>query len=283
MKLLPCVLGLALLSAVEGAADQEFEVEEITGIEYAAGPDYSGDRGELDLYLPEGAEGFPVLVSLHGGGLLQGDKSEETHIGRSFASEGVGTVVINYRLSPAVSHPAHIEDVAKALSWVRDNIGEHGGDPDHLFVMGHSAGGYLTGLIATDARYLEAEGLSLDSLAGAIPVSGFFYVDEVAPDRDESVWGTDPQVWVDASPHTHLRADAPSMLLLYADGDADWRREQHERFARDLRDAGHPDVDIREFPDRSHSGIWSGMADPDRVSGAVIDFIRERVRGAGRP
>jgi acetyl esterase/lipase len=273
------IVTLALLLGGEIAAAQEHAVREIRDVPYAAGPGYEGDRGLLDLYLPEGAEGFPVLISIHGGGLIQGDKSQEVHIGRRFAGAGVGTAVINYRLSPGVSHPAHIQDVARAVAWVRANIGEHGGDPDALFVVGHSAGGYLAGLIATDARYLEAEGLSLRSLRGAIPVSGFFYVDEVAPDRPEHVWGTDRSTWLEASPHSHLRADAPPILLLYADGDADWRREQHERFARDLKAAGHGQVDVEEFPDRSHSGIWEGMADVEDVSETILDFIRGRMAG----
>lgn len=280
----PAALAVVTVTALvlaprEPLLGQETSVRQVLDVPYAQGPGYEEGRGLLDLYLPEHAEGFPVLVSLHGGGLVQGGKEEERHIGRRFAGAGVGTVVVNYRLSPAVSHPEHARDVARALAWVRANIAAYGGDPDALFLMGHSAGGYLTGLLATDLRFLEEAGLPRTALRGAIPVSGFFYVDEVAPDRPEHVWGTDPAVWLEASPHTHLRRDAPPILLLYADGDAPCRREQHRRFAADLREAGHGDVGVEEFPDRSHSGIWEGMAAPEAVSEGILDFIWSRAGG----
>ena len=79
------------------------------------------------------------------------------------------------------------------------------------FLIGYSAGAYLVSLLSTDERYLAAHKLSLRDIRGVVPVSGFYWVERtgVAPDRDKSVWGTDPKVWVDASPAHHLRADAP--------------------------------------------------------------------------
>ena len=98
--------------------------------------------------------------------------------------------------------PAHIEDVAKAFAWTVRNISKHGGDPNKIIVSGHSAGAYLIGLLAYDQRYLEREKLSSDRMLAVIPISGFYFVDRVAPmpDRPRSVWGNDPKAWLAACP-----------------------------------------------------------------------------------
>ena len=140
-----------------------------------------------------------MIVWYYGGALQNGDKSDETEVGaaRRFASAGIATAVVNYRLSPSVSHPAHVEDAAASFAWVKRHIAEYGGDPNQVFVAGHSAGAYLLALLATDDRYLAAHGLSPRDIRGLIPISAFYWVERsgVAPDRPKSVWGTDERVW----------------------------------------------------------------------------------------
>jgi acetyl esterase/lipase len=100
--------------------------------------------------------------------------------GRRLAKKGVGVACINYRLSPQFKYPTHIQDVARAFAWVYKNIAQYGGDPTRIFVSGHSAGGHLTALLATDERWLNEQGLSLKNIKGAIPVSGVFDFSELS-------------------------------------------------------------------------------------------------------
>ncbi|MEE4298182.1 MAG: alpha/beta hydrolase, partial [Pseudomonadales bacterium] len=158
------------------------------------------DRGTLDLYVPEGAEGAPVVLFVHGGALLFGDKSLVGHVGLRLAREGVVTVAVNHRFSPAVSHPEHVRDVAAATRWVVERIAEYGGDPSRIVLAGHSSGGYLAALLAVDPRWLAEVELDADRIAGLVSISGFHYVDRLAPSRPKHVWGEDPEAWVDASP-----------------------------------------------------------------------------------
>src|SRR5882672_7350695 len=270
---------VSVLPAVSDAAAKQ-GVRVVRDVPYLSGVSYAGNKDKLDLYLPEGRTGVPVIVSFYGGALTSGDKSGQTFIGERFASAGFATAVVNYRLSPAVMHPAHIQDAAASFAWVRRNIAKYGGNPDQVFVIGHSAGAYLVALLATDERYVAAHKLSLRDIRGVVPVSAFYWVERtgVAPDRDKSVWGTDQTVWVDASPAHHLRAGVPPILVLYADGDDQWRRDQNTEAAGAIKAAGNPRVEIAQIAGRSHNTIWSRLNEEgDEVGDRIVQFVRKTV------
>ncbi len=142
-------------------------VEVIKDIAYSSAKDADPARHKLDLYLPKGKKGFPVLVFVHGGGWSKGDRKSFARQGATFARAGVGVASVGYRLSPAVVHPAHIQDVARAFAYIHGHIAKYGGRPDRMFISGHSAGGHLAALLATDESYLQREKLSLKDVRGA--------------------------------------------------------------------------------------------------------------------
>jgi acetyl esterase/lipase len=258
------------------AGAQTYTVRVVRDVPYLQGANYADDKDKLDLYLPEGRRNAPVIVWYYGNQLMGGDKSEDAFVGRRLASAGFVTAVVNYRLSPGVSHPAHVQDAAASVAWVKRHIAEYGGDADRVFASGYSAGGYLVALLATDARYLAAHQLSPRDLRGVVPVSAFYWVERrgVAPDRDMSVWGTDRAVWVDASPAHHLRANAPPMLILYADRDEDWRREQNVEAAAAMKTAGQTNVDLKMISDRTHATIRSRIgSEDDDTTEQIIRFV----------
>src|SRR5206468_9748775 len=123
-------------------AAKTFEVEVVADIDYYKGNDADKIKHKLDLYLPKGQKDFPVLFFVHGGAWRSGAKNffgVYSSIGKFYARRGIGTVVTNYRLSPKVTHPEHIKDVARAFAWTSKNISKYGGDPTALFPCGHSA------------------------------------------------------------------------------------------------------------------------------------------------
>jgi len=277
-------LTVALAASVLPASAQ---VKVVADVDYVPAAEYPDRKDRLDIYVPDGANRASVIVSFYGGGLRAGDKSSpgQVKVGQRFAAAGLVTVVANYRLSPGVEHPAHVQDAAAAVAWVRKNISSYGGDPDRIFVIGHSAGAYLTALLATDKRYLGAHGLSPSDVRGYAPVSAFFYVDRpgVAPDRPKDTWGTDRGVWKAASPGTHVASGMPPMLLLYADGDDEWRRNQQTEFAEALREKGNRDVDVRMIAGRTHNSIWAEMAaGDDETSRAILQFVERLSRSSSR-
>jgi acetyl esterase/lipase len=268
-------------AALVHSAGPPLAVRVVADVDYVPEATYEDDRDKLDLYLPEGRSGFPVVLWLHGGALWSGSKAGGAQVGRTLAAAGVGAVVANYRLSPKVHHPAHAQDAARAVAWAIRHLKEHGGDPAALFLAGHSAGGYLASLLALDGRHLAAQGLRPADLAGVIPVSAFFWVEEVAPSRPKYVWGGDPAAWPAASPASYLQSAAPPFLIVYADGDEDWRRAQNERMAAGLREAGHAGVEIRQVRGRDHMTINDHIAPGDEVADLLLDFVARRV-GARR-
>ena len=301
MRLTTAVVALftCALAATADAADKQSVrvVKDIayTGTGLGASADralspYADSKDKLDLYLPDGSDagskrtvptsggaGLPVIVSYYGGALTAGDKNQQAFIGHRFAAAGIATAVVNYRLTPAVMHPGHIEDAAASFAWVKRHIAQYGGDPNQVFIIGHSAGAYLVALLSTDERYLAAQKLSLKDIRGVVPVSAFYWVEKagVAPDRDKRVWGTDEKVWIDASPAHHLSAHVPPTLILYADGDDEWRRQQNTDMLQALKSAGNTNVTIAMIKDRTHNSIWSKVKEEgDEVAGKIIDFVR---------
>src|SRR5262249_30658842 len=161
------------------ASGETWEVEQVRDVPYADGPKGSTFRHRLHLFVPHGKKDFPGGVLVHGGAGVLGDRSGcglSSSVGQSLASQGIGAVLPNSRLSPRVRHPEHVKDVARAVAWAHSHIAEYGGSPEHLFLAGHSAGGHLVALLATDETYLEAEGLGTNDIKGGIALSGVYRI-----------------------------------------------------------------------------------------------------------
>ena len=285
MRFAVAILAVLVLAfpASARAADST-SVKVVKDIAYLPNASYADNKDKLDLYLPEGRTNVPVIVSYYGGGLTRGDKDAQAFIGQRFAAAGFATAVVNYRLSPDVKHPAHVQDAAASFAWVKRNIAKYGGNADQVFIIGHSAGAYLVALLATDERYVAAHKLSLRDIRGVVPVSAFYWVERtgVAPDREKTIWGTDTSVWIDASPAHHLRKDAPPMLVVYADGDDEWRRQQNAEMVQVLKAAGDAHVDIAQISGRNHNSIWSKVSEPnDETAERIIQFVRANTSARG--
>jgi dienelactone hydrolase len=126
------------------------------------------ERCRLDVYYPNGVKNFPTVVWFPGGGLKGGNRS----VPKGLKEKGIAVVAVNYRLHPKVKSPAYIEDAAAAVAWTFRNIEKYGGSQKRIFVSGHSAGGYLTSMLGLDKRWLQAQKIDADDIAGLIPYSG---------------------------------------------------------------------------------------------------------------
>ena len=276
MKALPAVLCLTLCAMLTAAVQAEdkparesgtFEVEVIKDVAYSSGADADPDKHKLDLYLPKGQKDYPVIVYAHGGGWTRGDRKNAEKLGQTFARFGIGFVSVGYRLN--AKHPAHIQDVARAFAWVQKNIAKHGGKPDQLYISGHSAGGHLAALLATDESYLQAEKLSLGNIKGAIPISGVFRIGT----RLKNVFGDDAEVVKKASPIYQVNGKHPPFLLLSGDKEAAGLGKQAEEFNEVLQKARVESSSLA-VKDRDHGTIVRNIPnDNDPTTQAILVFV----------
>jgi acetyl esterase/lipase len=191
----------------------------------ASAPDFDKERHILDVYSPKkaapNAAGYPVVLFIHGGSWNSGSKNIYTFIGRRLAKKGVVAVIINYRLAPAVHVPEQAADCARALAWTVNNIKQYGGDPARVFVMGHSAGGGLAALLATDDELLASNGLLKNPVKGAIMddpagLDMYSYLKEMKYEGDQQYlvpFGKDPVVWKQQSAIYKIRPGIPPFIF----------------------------------------------------------------------
>lgn len=268
------IFGLSLLLSTGSLAQQQsYSVKAFPDIVYYDGPGFNPVKHKLNLFVPEGLQNAPVLLFIHGGGWTSGDKNLYAYLGHTFAREGFATVVINYRLSPTVQHPAHIEDVARAFAWTHKNIAQYGGDPEKIFVAGHSAGGHLTALLALDAKYLKAHNLTLSAIKGAIPISGVYDVTS-SFSLYRTVFGADPQQRQDASPLTHVAPNRPPFFVIYAEFDLPGLETQARQFASLLKQNGS-EAELLEVSATDHVTIIINIGlSGDPATEAILKFMR---------
>lgn len=278
MRMILCALVTVMgfgLGLAQPSPPYSFQV--YTDIAYYDGPDAHPVKHRLDLFVPDGLKEAPVLIFVHGGGWTSGDKNLYSFVGRAFAQQGFITAVINYRLSPQVQHPAHIEDVARAFAWAHKNIAQYGGNTEKIFVMGHSAGGHLTALLALDEKYLQAHGLTLAAIRGAIPMSGIYDVTVEPPgpfNVYQIVFGTDPQQRHDASPITHVGPNKPPFLILYAQFDFPGFDAQARQLLSLLREYENEAM-LVEIPNRDHLTVIANIGRPnDPTTEEILKFLR---------
>jgi len=243
-------------------------------INYIESAIYADDKDKLDIFMPEGQKDIPVILFFHGGALKAGTKLDGEALAARMKGFGIGVVSANYRLTPTVQHPGHVNDAAAAFAWAKENIHHYGGDPSRIYLSGHSSGAYLAVLLAMDPAHLQKQGLKIEAIKGVLPISPFLYVEETAKDRPKDVWGEDPNDWYKASVSLHIKSGKPPMLMIYADGDEDWRREQNERFVTEMKSVGNESIDSLEVTNRDHFTIITHMNnEDDNIRDAILTFV----------
>ena len=192
-------------------------------------------------------------------------------------------VSVNYRLSPAVQHPAHVEDVAKALAWIFDHIASYGGDPKRIFLMGHSAGAHLAALVTADEAYLNKLGKSPAMLSGVILLDSAGY--DIPRKLDdfsdgpltrplyEGAFGKDRQTWIQASPVQYVKRGKilPPFLVFYTDRKS--AEAISKEFVEALQKAKTPAAAVLA-KGKTHRTLNRDIGQPeDGPSGLILDFL----------
>ena len=179
------------------------------------------------------------------------------YIPNALKNKGVGIVAVNYRLYPRIKAPTYIEDAATAVAWVMKNINDFGGDSTLIFLSGHSAGGYLASMVGIDKRWLQANNIDANNLAGLIPFSGHT-ITHFTVRKEYGIPGEQPLI-DDLAPLYHVRSDAPPLLLITGDRELEMlgRYEENAYMMRMMKVVGHKETRLLEL-----DGYGHGMTEP---------------------
>jgi acetyl esterase/lipase len=231
-----------------------------------------GPRRRLDVYAPSARSGpLPVIVFIYGGSWSSGDKDDYEFVGAALASRGFVTVLPDYRLVPEVRFPDFLEDCAAAVRWVSDHVSGHGGDPQRIVLVGHSAGAYNAIMLALAGDYLLNAGVDADSIGGAVGLAGPYDFLPFDVDATRNAFGDalDPEL---TQPVRFARADAPPLLLLWGEDDTTVGPRNLESLARVQRAAGG-EVETKTYPNITHVGIMLALSRPFRGRASVLNDV----------
>lgn len=254
-----CALALGSSAAAPATAGpRNVEVTAVRDLVYAPPGDLAH---RLDLYLPSPArEPLPVVVYIHGGGWLGGDKASGPDFVEHFANDGYAMASINYRLAREAVFPAQLTDVQNAIRWLRANAATYGLDPDRIALWGSSSGGHLAALAGTaGGQYEPGEAINGESArVQAVvdwkgPTNLLLLADHAHPESRNryEVPGSPENRLIGcptelsgcaeaarrADPATYISPDDPPFLIMHGDDDRTVGYQQSVVFYEALRDA----------------------------------------------
>jgi acetyl esterase/lipase len=260
-------------------------------IPYASVPGVDPILLSLDIYtLDPASSAAPVMVYVHGGGGRRGDKAWANDIAAKPAffikGEGFVFVSVNYRIGDAGRYPTSQQDVADAVAWVHDHIGTYGGDPNRLFLMGHSSGAAIVARLATIELFLDRAGKDPSIVKGAITIDGGNF--DVLADADTAqgrerlaaAYGPGRSDWEAASPlhHASKSGYVPPLLLLHI-GNGRGSEQDANAMAAAMRAAGHR-ADVVALPGKDHFSASSDIGRYDDPSTRAVHAFLESIAGS---
>ena len=229
---------------------------------------------KLDVYRPAGIVHAPVVVFFYGGSWVRGERAWYRFVGTALASHGVVVVIPDYRKYPQVKMDGFMQDAARAVAWTYQHATEWGGTPNDLFVMGHSAGGQIGALLATDPSWLAPYGLQPNDLAGFIGLAGCYdFMPIPAKEKDMlGMFGRDAASQARAQPVRFVHGKEPPMLLLQGDADKEVDPSNALSLAHALQ-AHHEEVTLRMYEGVGHNALVFALSRPFRTEAPTLEDV----------
>jgi acetyl esterase/lipase len=217
-----------------------------------------GRRQRFDLYLPKnGSAPAPVLLFFYGGAFRAGRKSEYRIVGEAFASKGIIVAVADYRIYPEGRFPDFLNDGAAALAAVHARVAEFGGDPSRIFLAGHSAGAYISVMLAANPAYLRAANADPSWIRGVIAMAGRYHEIPLGDATGVEIFGGPERT--ETRPASFIDGKRPPVLLLAGAEESSEVLVSHSKLASHLNDHGNEVQEII-YPGIGHMGIMLALA-----------------------
>ena len=249
------IASFQLLNAQSKIINQKTSYTFEQNIPYQKGDEYILERCVLDVYSPESKEDLPVLIYFHGGGLKRGNK----YIPEYLKEKGIIVVAVNYRFFPEVSVKEIIGDAAISVKWVYDHITKYGGNPNKIFLSGHSAGGYIISMLGLDASYLRSVGLDPNQIAGLIPLSGHTITHMTA--REEMGIGPLQPTIDQMAPLYHVKENTPPYIMITGDRELELlgRYEENAYMYRMMKLSSNEKTELYELQGYGHMMVYPAL------------------------
>ena len=273
--------------------DSGINVDEVTGRWAAWGAGYLGRASvlrdlpygvtaaeRLDLFRPIRTNA-PVVVFVHGGYWQSLDKDHYAFALEPLVAAGALVASINYALCPAVSLDAMVHQVRTACAWVWRHVQRHGGNPDQMVVVGHSAGGHLAAMMAATDWPAMANDLPLDLIKAAVPVSGVFDLHPLLSSSINLAVGLDSGSAQRNSPVFLEPAHAMPMSIVVGSSETVEFRRQSSEFAEAWRRYGGA-LSFIETSGHNHFQVVEAMLEPDSaLANVILNHLRLGISNGG--
>jgi acetyl esterase/lipase len=233
-------------------------------------------RQRVDFYIPENlSEPAPVIVFFYGGSWQSGTKDDYRFVGQAFAAKGFITAVVDYRLYPEIYFPAFMEDSAKAFVYIHNTIANYGGNADHIFVAGHSAGAFNAMMLAANGDYIAQAGGKPLWIRGVIGIAGPY---DFLPMTDPDIIAIFSKLPAEKTqPINFVTAAMPPVFLATGTADDTVIPRNSERLAAKLETFGHKPV-LKHYPEIGHIGIILSLAHRFREKSPLLEDIATFVK-----
>ncbi len=245
----------------------------------AYGPD---KRHVLDIYRHLNASNklLPVVVFVHGGAFVRGDKDITTHVYSNvtkwFAKQAYVAINIEYRLAPAAVYPEAAKDLADGIAWIHRTIAGYGGDPDRIFLIGHSAGGTHVAHYALDSTLAYAG----RNVSAAAIISGRLRADTSVSNPNaagvRSYFGADESLYEKLSPVSMVSAKAIPLFVAIAEYENPLLDCYGAEFFYKLRACGHKANQFVMMPRHNHMSMMAHFNTEEEILGRAICAFFER-------
>ncbi len=239
---------------------------------------------KLDVYPAKDVNNAPVVVFVHGGSWRHGRKDQYRFAADAFLRLGYTVVLPDYIKypSPQAKFPSFAEDAAAAVAWVKNNISKHNGNPEQVFLSGHSAGAHTVAILTTDSKYLQAEGLSEKDIAGVAGIAGPY---SFVPDWEvtKAVFGPENRYPL-MDVFNYVDGNEPPTILLHSAADQQVGQYNTDGYFDRLQEKG---VNAKKviYTEPSHIDMVTMLhpwfAKQDEVAKDIDRFFRSLIQPQG--
>ena len=216
-------------------------------------------REYLDIF-PSSEKGSKVLVFIHGGYWQKFDKSSFHFIAGAFADYNITTVLLNYPLIPSVNMDEVVQSCRKAADWIHKNIDRWNGDPDQIYISGHSAGGHLATILIT------REKMQVDKtfIKGICAISGLYDLIPIQLSNINDVLQMDNEMSIRNSPVLKVPFESCQLLIAVGSDETDEFKGQSRELYTNWKNKNHS-IEYSELPGLNHFSILSSIEDRNSV------------------